>query len=130
MNYSRNRNNYIPLIPPINKPYTELTKIEAKIYFEWYMSHIDERTEYLRTKVAEDLSISIDKLDFSVLSLKLVWRWFLNVAEIRKASFRERAQSLWLFSGKIKTDYQHLFHEPQIRLGAFHTLFYEILECM
>lgn len=119
MNYSRSRNSYIPLIPPIDKPYTELTKIEAKMYFEWYMSHIDERTEYLRTIVAEDLSISIDKLDFSVLSLKLIWKWFLSVVEVRKVSFKELTHGLWPFSDKIAIDHQHLFHEPQIRLGTF-----------
>ena len=78
------KNNYFPLVIPINKPFDKLTKDEAKDYFEWFVSHVDERANYIRQLASEDLCIPIDILDYSPESLIVLWRWFLNVAEISK----------------------------------------------
>lgn len=84
MKVSKNQANYVPLIPPIHKPFKELSKREAKEYFEWFLSHVDERSNYIRAKVSDGLKISIDLVDFSMESLVYVWRWFLQVAELQK----------------------------------------------
>ena len=87
MRYTKNMKTYEPLIIPLNKPFEDLTNKEAKDYFDWYMDHIDERSEYLRNKVSASLSISIDQLDYSLNSLIPVWKWFLGVAEIKNSFF-------------------------------------------
>ena len=87
MKITKNMKNYDPLVIPLNKPIEELTLKETREYFEWYLSHIDERSDYLREKVSQGLNISVDQLDFSFESLKLIWKWFLEVAELEKTSF-------------------------------------------
>ena len=104
MRLTKNMKNYIPLVPPIDKPYIDMNKKEAQAYFDWYIAHIDERADYLREKVAEGLSLPIDSLDFSLESLKPIWRWFLSVAEITKTPKRE----LKLFKKALK-DYPQSF---------------------
>lgn len=84
MRISENQRSYAPLIIPIHKPFHELTKAEAKAYFDWFICHVDERSEYLRQKVSKGLNIPIDSLDFSVHSLILIWRWFLQIAETKR----------------------------------------------
>ena len=41
-----------------------MTKKEADAYSEWFLSKIDERSEYLREIVSEGLHIDIKQLDF------------------------------------------------------------------
>lgn len=79
-----NPTNYMPLIIPIDKPFEALSKAEAKTYFDWFIGHVDERSEYIRQKVSEGLNISIATLDFSMESLIVIWRWFLRVAELQR----------------------------------------------
>lgn len=79
-----NQANYIPLIIPIDKPFEELSKVEAKTYFDWFISHVDERSDYIRQKVSEGLNIPIGALDFSMETLIVIWRWFLRVAELKR----------------------------------------------
>lgn len=84
MKISENQKKYIPLIIPIDKPFEKLTKKEAKEYFDWFISHVDERSDYLRQKVSEGLNIPIETLDFSIESLIFIWRWFLKIVELKK----------------------------------------------
>ena len=72
---------YVPLVLPIPKNAIDFTHFETEAYFAWFMEHIDERAEYLRNRVARDLQISVDELDFSIDSLKPVWKWFLDIAD-------------------------------------------------
>ena len=84
MRMSKNQKNYIPLIFPDDKSFKEMNKAEAQAYFDWFTSHVDERSEYLRKKVSEGLKIPMESLDFSMESLILIWRWFLENAELQK----------------------------------------------
>ena len=84
MRLSKYQKKYEPLLIPVEKPLSKLSRAEAKVYFNWYVDHIDERSEYIRHKVSSDLKISIELLDFSVESLVFIWRWFLKVAEIKR----------------------------------------------
>ena len=84
MKISENQKKYIPLILPNGKPLKKMSKTEAQAYFDWFTSHVDERSEYLRKKVSEGLNIPMESLDFSMESLIPIWRWFLENAELQK----------------------------------------------
>lgn len=75
---------YDILVPPLGLDFYNMTPKQAKENYEWFISKIPERMEYLRKRCADDLNISIEKLDFSPESLILVWRWFLKTARIEK----------------------------------------------
>lgn len=83
---TENMRNYSPLVPPIEKTYSEFTKKEADRYFDWFLSNVDERADYLVKKVSEGINIPIEKLNFTLESLIPIWKWFLSVAEIAKTS--------------------------------------------
>ncbi len=78
--------NYIPLLLPLDKPFEKLNKKEAKQYFDWFVSHIDDRAEYLREKVSEGLSISPSTVQYSIDSFIPVWQWFMKSAIIQTTS--------------------------------------------
>lgn len=84
MRISKNQKNYIPLIIPVDKPFERLSKSEAKAYFDWFIGHVDERSEYIRQKVSKDLNISVELIDFSFEFLIYIWRWFLNIVELNR----------------------------------------------
>jgi len=84
MRLTENMINYNPLPIPFHKPFEELSKKEANDYFDWFISNVGERSDYLRGKVASGLNISEECLDFSLDSLKPIWMWFLQVAEVSK----------------------------------------------
>lgn len=66
---------YEILIPPLDKPFCQLSKREAQTYFDWYLSKQGERITYLK-------SASKLNLDYSVESLIPLWRWFLRQAKV------------------------------------------------
>lgn len=84
MKLSKKAKNYVPLIPPIQKSFVDFTKDEAQEYFKWFLDHIDERCDYLILKISGEMNFSNEKIDYSVESLKTVWKWFLMNAEIIK----------------------------------------------
>lgn len=84
MKMSDNQKNYEPLVISIDKPFEQLNKDEAKEYFDWFISHVDERSEYIRQKTSNELQMPINELDFSMESLVPIWRWFLRIVELSK----------------------------------------------
>lgn len=84
MKMYENQKNYQPLIILIDKPFEKLSKQESQKHFDWFVSHVHERSDYIRQKVSQGLGISIETLDFSMDSLIPIWKWFLQVAEITK----------------------------------------------
>jgi len=119
MKLSENMKNYIPLPIPLNKPFSELSKKEADEYYNWFLTHIDERTDYLREKVSTSLNISIVCLDFSLESLKLIWKWFLQVAEISKVPksvLKEIKKSL---RGQPQSLVDHMVEQQKEGLSVF-----------
>lgn len=118
---SENQRKYIPLIPPINKPFEELSKEEAKAYFDWFIGHVDERSEYIRQKVSEGLNVPINSLDFSLESLIYIWRWFLEIAELQKtprAVLREIRRELKA-AGESKEFIKDVLRERSVELSIF-----------
>lgn len=51
--------NYSPPQKKVIFDFYDIPMQEAKEYYDWYISSIDERSDYLRRVVAEQLSISI-----------------------------------------------------------------------
>ena len=100
MKMTKKMKNYIPLVPPLAKPFEEFSDDEVEQYFEWFTEHVDERAEYLREKVATEMCVDINKLDYSAESVKIIWKWFLGVAEIEKPNLLRK-----MFTGKTYNAY-------------------------
>ena len=86
MYWRKKKITYSILIPPLKSEIKDLTEKEAADYFRWYMEHIPERVEYLREKCAEQLNIFLPKWKYEESELVLVWRFFIQMAEIDKSS--------------------------------------------
>ncbi len=68
-------------IPPIKRPFHEMSDEEAQAYFDWYMQVMPQRIEYLAKTAAAKLKCDVRTFDLSPESLIPLWRWFLTVAE-------------------------------------------------
>ena len=75
----RLKNNYNILIPPLSKPFEEFNPDEAKKYFDWHMSQLIARRNYLQ-------EYSHINLDYSLSSLIDIWKWFIKNAKVEKNS--------------------------------------------
>lgn len=74
--------NYLPLIPIFEKPPIEFSAKEAKMYFDWYLGNLDQRCAYLREIVVQTSEVTMDALDFTLESLRPLWAWFLEHAQV------------------------------------------------
>ena len=83
---------YDLLVPPLGFGFASMTPKQTRENFEWFISKIPERIEYLTNRCAQDLNISVDALDFSPDSLKIIWRWFIRAARIEKTPKDEVAE--------------------------------------
>lgn len=121
MKISENQKKYKPLIIPIDKPFEELNKAEAKAYFDWFISHVDERSEYIRQKVSEGLNIPIEVLDFSIESLIIIWRWFLKIVELEKTprSVLNEIRRELEANGEPKEFIEDIVREHSVELSVF-----------
>ncbi|MCL2387493.1 MAG: hypothetical protein FWC89_08105 [Defluviitaleaceae bacterium] len=93
---------YDLLVPPYSLDNYSLTPKQARVAFEWFISKIPERIEYLRNRCAKDLGISVNELDLSPDSLKPLWKWFLETAKIEPTPKDQLAEMIekWGFLGK------------------------------
>ena len=80
------------LVSPYGYHFRNMTPTQASGSFSWFMDHIPERVQYLRTRCANDLGIAEALLDCSPESLVLVWRWFLGLARMQKTPKEELAK--------------------------------------
>lgn len=119
MEMSENQKNYIPLIAPLKKSIQELSKRESREYFEWFVSHIDERADYLKEKVSNGLNIPIESLDFSLESLKAIWEWFLSVAEVSKTSKDDLKRLERSLTGHPQSFIDSILEQSKERLNVF-----------
>lgn len=74
-------------MPIFFKAYEEMTNKEAKVYFQWYISKIDERIQYLQDYIKND-GCSLE-LDFSPESLKSLWNWYIKKITIENKTEEE-----------------------------------------
>ncbi|MBQ7646073.1 MAG: hypothetical protein IJS94_02275 [Clostridia bacterium] len=79
MIFRKRKIKYEITVPPIDKPFEQFTKEEAKEYFDWYISHIEERIDCLKKFSGVDLDYSMD-------SLVTIWSWFINNTKLRSTS--------------------------------------------
>ncbi len=119
MKFSEKQMNYEPLIIPLNKSFMYLSKKESQEYFDWFISHIDERSEYLRQKISNDLNISIEVLNYSLDSLIPIWKWFLQVAEISKTSKKDLKQLEKSLTRQQQSLIKHIEEASEDELSVF-----------
>ncbi len=82
--YLNDIHDYKLCLPPYGYDYYNMTVKQARAQYEWFISVIPERVNYLKKRCAEDLKIKPDLLDYSADSLKLLWEWFIGVARVEK----------------------------------------------
>ena len=75
-------NGYQPLSLPVWKSFEKMDEKEAANYFNWFLGHVDERSDYLIQRVSATLCISANELNFSLQSLIPIWHWFLSAVEV------------------------------------------------
>ena len=75
--------NYQPLIPELTKPIRDLTEKEAQEYFKWYVSHIDERCDYITSWISRVLEIPAESMDYSLESILIIEKFLQKVAGTR-----------------------------------------------
>lgn len=80
------------LVSPYGYHFRDMTPAQANGSFSWFMEHIPERVQYLRTRCAKDLDIAAALLDYAPESLVLIWRWFLKSARTQKTPKEELAK--------------------------------------
>lgn len=77
--------NYLMMVPPFEmKPFEEMNKEEAKQHFNWFISEIPNRINYLKSFYEYTGGGKQEQLDFSVESLRLLWSWFLPFIKTEK----------------------------------------------
>jgi hypothetical protein len=69
------------------KPFDQMTKKEAKQYFDWYVGQMDERISILK-RVFKETGGEGD-LDGTPDSLTPLWNWFVKIVEGRRLNQRE-----------------------------------------
>jgi len=73
---------YFPILPPFEfKSFDDMSKKEAKNYFDWFMETKAARLEQLK-KLVDDTGYESCRLDYSDESLVYVWRWYLDNIEL------------------------------------------------
>lgn len=115
---------YQYMMPPFFRPYKEMTAREANQYFEYYVSQIPIRIEYLQNFLDKNVDKKI-RLDFTENSLVEFWDWYGDLlVEQQKTDYQENTP-LHLSYGVlgISSDFAMYFGElfvqkhPTIRWG-------------
>lgn len=66
------------MTPPFEiKPFEKMTKKEAQIHFNWYLSEIPKRIELIRKAFLETGGGKLEDVDLSPQSLMNLWTWFI-----------------------------------------------------
>ena len=103
---------YIVTFPPMGIDYDSWDKRTANNYFNWYIDQIPQRTKYLCERVSVDLNIDISLLDFSPMSLNIIWGWYLKIAIIKKTDAQElekfKKTQLYQLVGESSINYEKL----------------------
>lgn len=101
---------YFLMDPPFElKPFREMSKKEANIHFDWYMSQIPYRLEQLKSYFEYSDGGDKSELDLSPESLKGLWQWFMPQVKLVPRSQQEIEEHLnqfpvWVRSEILKDD--------------------------
>lgn len=69
---------YRLMTPPFEiKPFEKMTKKEAQIHFDWYLSEVPKRIELIRKAYLETGGGKLEDLNLSPQSLVKLWTWFI-----------------------------------------------------
>jgi hypothetical protein len=69
---------YPLMTPPFEvKPFEKMTKKEAQLHFDWYLSEVPERVELIKKAYLETSGGKLEDLDLSPQSLVKLWSWFI-----------------------------------------------------
>jgi len=103
--------NYYYMIPPVVKPFKEMTEVEAKEYFDWFMLEIANRIELLSDYKKEEKGGV--ELDYSEESLHFLWKWFekyIKFIDLSEDEYIEKINSYpdWMknYISKQKISYE------------------------
>jgi len=88
---------YEPLIPDLDKPIEDLNADEAARYFDWFVSHVDERSEYVRCWISQVMEMPVDKIDYSLESIRIVEAFIRKVITTNKTPSWKKTASKRLF---------------------------------
>lgn len=86
MNLLNNAKNYRVLPLPVTRPLCELSHHETDTFFQWFLSHVEERINYLTAYISLKENTSESHASLSPDSLIPLWAWFISVAQIEKPS--------------------------------------------
>lgn len=69
---------YSLMTPPFEiKQFEKMTKKEAQLHFDWYVSEVPKRIELIKKAYLETGGGKLEDLDFSPQSLVNLWSWFI-----------------------------------------------------
>lgn len=71
-------------VSPFGYDYGKMTLKQVEDNFEWFVSIIPQRMDYLIMRCSNDMKISTNLLNFSAESLITIWKWFINTARMEK----------------------------------------------
>lgn len=85
--------------------FEDLSRKEAREYFEWYVNQIDSRMEILKAAVLEEYPNAL--FDYSPQSLISVWKWYeKRIAFVPKSeediSCQTDSMQAWLVSQHMR----------------------------
>jgi hypothetical protein len=105
---------YSLLVPPTSRPRRELTRKEAREYFEWFVDQIPRRIEILEraVKTSVDNQFESWSANKTPASLDVLGPWFAR--HVEKEPVSEEFKEDWsLELEKIEAKYRPIFDVPQ-----------------
>ena len=85
--------NYPEINFPIAKAISETTKKEAQLYFDWFMSVMDERIKIMSDSIRKDINSKWEP-NFSRESLAAVGNWLQKHAKKKKYLLKREKMKL------------------------------------
>lgn len=87
---------YEMMIPPFeHKDFKSMNNKETKKYFDWFVSQVEYRIEYLKQYIDKE-GVELD-LDFSIDSLIPLWKWYEDKIEVVKKDKEEYIQQMAMY---------------------------------
>ena len=108
---------YELLVPPFGAVPEKLKPRQVKEYFEWYISQVPLRVNYLKAKCSESLGIKIDKINSSPESLIQIWKWFLKICEIENTPIDTISKYKETMKGMPESFIEHMANYGRTRFS-------------
>lgn len=105
---------YLTIAPPIDKPFAEMTRKEAKAYFAWFLSIIPERLSILEQEVCSSNNEKYQNWvgDKTSDSLYILGDWFAqSIVTMPRPDGEERIRQEQL--KELPAKYRELYQSPK-----------------